>query len=479
MGFGFQTGTRVSVVVDPSLRTQGVQIYAPQRVLAMVRQALVGWGLGRNCPDVPLSDLIRPGDQVLLKPNWVVDWNAGPGGLECLYTHQSVIMAILKETLAARPGRVIIGDAPIQSCEFGRLISPSLRSQVQALAHDAGVIVEIVDFRRTVMSKGAWDSSVETERRDARHFVLFDLGPDSLVDPISSKDCGFRVADYDHRELARTHSSGKHQYLLCREAFEADVVISLPKLKTHSKAGLTGALKNLVGLNGNKDFLPHYRRGGSDLGGDCYEGWSLHRDLSERFDDVANKRLNQLDYPLWKTTARGLRLLSGGGGRMGGAWHGNDTVWRMVLDLNRILVYGNRDGAMCDSPQRAFFSLTDALIAGEGDGPLRPSPLVVGAVTFGGSPVACDLVHAAMLRLDAARIPLLRESLRPFRWPLASANDISDVLVNGERLTCQQLAERYGMDARPPAGWKGRVEWKSVRTAGVKDKQDCSIPLSR
>ena len=86
-----------------------------------------------------------------------------------------------------------------------------------------------------------------------------------------------------------------HQYLLCREAFDADVVISLPKLKMHSKAGLTGALKNLVGLNGNKDFLPHYRFGGSAKNGDCYEGWSLGRELSERFEDLANRRLNLLE----------------------------------------------------------------------------------------------------------------------------------------------------------------------------------------
>jgi hypothetical protein len=29
-----------------------------------------------------------------------------------------------------------------------------------------------------------------------------------------------------------------------------------------------------------------------------------------------------------------------------GNWHGNDTIWRMILDLNKILLYGNPDGTM-------------------------------------------------------------------------------------------------------------------------------------
>ena len=55
---------------------------------------------------------------------------------------------------------------------------------------------------------------------------------------------------------------------------DADLVINVPKLKTHKKAGVTGALKNLVGINGNKEFLPHHRKGGAASGGDCYPGRS-------------------------------------------------------------------------------------------------------------------------------------------------------------------------------------------------------------
>jgi len=43
-----------------------------------------------------------------------------------------------------------------------------------------------------------------------------------------------------------------------------------------------------------------------------------------------------------------------------GNWHGNDTVWRMSLDLNRILLYGNPDGSLRPGGSRKrYFSVVD------------------------------------------------------------------------------------------------------------------------
>src|SRR5215813_11306448 len=68
-------------------------------------------------------------------------------------------------------------------------------------------------------------------------FVLFDLGEDSLLEPVTDDRDSFRVTCYDPRLLAKTHTRGRHQYLIARAIIEADVVINLPKLKTHKKAG--------------------------------------------------------------------------------------------------------------------------------------------------------------------------------------------------------------------------------------------------
>ena len=69
---------------------------------------------------------------------------------------------------------------------------------------------------------------------------------------------------------------------------EADVIVNLPKLKTHKKAGVTCALKNLIGINGNKEYLPHHRIGGHNLGGDCYPGGS---DLKRALGFVHDRQL--------------------------------------------------------------------------------------------------------------------------------------------------------------------------------------------
>ena len=80
-----------------------------------------------------------------------------------------------------------------------------------------------------------------------------------MPDPISDREGTFRNTNYNSRDMAAVQRRGEHQFLLCREPFEADVVLNLPKLKAHAKAGITGAMKNIVGLNGDKNFLPHHR----------------------------------------------------------------------------------------------------------------------------------------------------------------------------------------------------------------------------
>src|ERR1022692_1434372 len=50
---------------------------------------------------------------------------------------------------------------------------------------------------------------------------------------------------------------GAHRYAVGNTVLSADVILNVPKLKTHMKTGMTGALKNFVGIVGSKDFLPH------------------------------------------------------------------------------------------------------------------------------------------------------------------------------------------------------------------------------
>jgi uncharacterized protein (DUF362 family) len=82
------------------------------------------------------------------------------------------------------------------------------------------------------------------------------VGKRSYLEEVSDDERSpFRVTNYDPGRLAESHRKGVHKYCITKELFDADVVITVPKIKTHQKAGLTNALKILVGVNGDKDLF--------------------------------------------------------------------------------------------------------------------------------------------------------------------------------------------------------------------------------
>jgi uncharacterized protein (DUF362 family) len=457
------TGSTVGV----AMLAHGSASYADyDAVKDVVRRALLAAGLGRQNRSAPMCDLVAPGAKVLLKPNWVHHRNIGGYQGDCLVTHPSVVRAVLEEVLLARPRQVTIADAPIQDCDFDRVVSPAFRNA--CAQSGGGVPIDFVDLRRTILTDSDLVKGTRENLRPEESYVLFDLGRDSLLEPITTSPPRFRVTKYDPRRLADRHHRGRHQYLLAREPFDADVTISIPKLKTHGKAGLTGALKNLVGLNGNKDYLPHHRVGGTSWGGDCYPGFAPLKRIGEVLLDAANRNIGHAragrltDHA--RVASRLHRRITGEDGSIEGMWFGNDTCWRMVGDLNRILRYGRVDASMSETPQRAFHTLTDAIVCGEGDGPLAPEPIACGAITFSADPVAADLCHAALLRFDADRIGLLRGLQEQMRWPLYSDTPAT-FSVDGRPASLNDIAASHGINAKPPRGWVGYCEWQELRCA--------------
>ena len=378
--------------------------------------------------------VIPEGARVLVKPNLVAHANQGPWGIEPLVTHQSLIRAAVVEALRARPSEVVVGDAPLQGCDFAEMLR---RMRLDAWADDlkrsAPEFKGVRDFRRTTSVFVGGVRVADENRQPADRFVLFDLGDASLLEPITDGQESFRVTCYDPRMLARTHAPGRHQYLVAREVIEADVIINLPKLKTHKKAGITCALKNLIGINGNKEYLPHHRIGGAETGGDCYPGGSRIKGTLEFFADRQNttdsfaiaKMWRGLSLPLFRT----LRML-GESLDLEGSWSGNDTIWRTCLDLNRILLYGRADGTLADTPQRKVIHIVDAVVAGHGDGPLAPQPLALGLLLAGSNAAAVDWAGAHLLGYDPSKISIARESFNEFRWPLTRFAP-RDITVSG------------------------------------------------
>lgn len=417
---------------------------------------LLSWGtpaLG------PFGAVIPAGSRVVVKPNWVLHRNHGPWGIEPLLTHASLIRAVVDDLLLAEPATVLVGDAPIQGCDFEQLMAVTGMGEwgERKRAEDPR-FAGIRDFRRTktIFRNGVRQALEDQLSLD--QFVLFDLGADSLLEPVTDGRDSFRVTQYDPAQMARTHGPQRHQYLVARETIAADVIVNLPKLKTHKKAGLTCALKNLIGINGNKEYLPHHRLGGSRNGGDCYPGQSAVKEALEAVYDRLNSTTSQTRSRLWLLAARLLQRVSRmQGDRLGieGSWSGNDTIWRTCLDLNRILLYGRVDGSMAETPQRKVLNVVDAIVAGQGDGPLSPQPLRLGLLLGGSSSAAVDWVGAQLLGYEPERIPVAREAFGGFRWPLASfaGTDVEVVGDPGSGAVNQVGDVRPSCRITYPLGW--------------------------
>ena len=408
----------------------------------------------------PFAKVIPAGARVLIKPNFVMHENQGSGGIEPLVTHPSLVRAATEAALHAGASQVMVGDAPVQGCDFDSLLSATgLDLWAAGLMKTEPRFKGVHDFRRTtcVFVNGVRVASENLQDED--RFVLFDLGNESLLEPVTDDRASFRVTCYDPRLMAKTHAPGRHQYLIARDVLEADVIINLPKLKTHKKAGITCALKNLIGINGNKEYLPHHRSGGSSSGGDCYPGTSIVKRALEYTLDRQNQAASFATSKLWQELAVNLtRVSTRAGDELGveGSWSGNDTIWRTGLDLNRILLYGRSDATLADTAERRVLHLVDAVVAGQGDGPLRPDPLAVGLILMGSNAAAVDWVGAHLLGYEPARIGIVRESFGNFRWPLASFTS-SDVTILGDlgQGNADKLFQlREAPDVNYPAGWR-------------------------
>lgn len=413
---------------------------------------------------VRLKDWVRPGERVLLKPNWV---KAGhprfADGWRAVVTGTPVVEAMARlvwEALGGR-GEIVIADAPQTDSSFAELDACLGLRQMEARLRREGVAVSVVDLRRE-----EWEQrgGVIVARRplagDPAGYVAFDLGDRS---EFAGHAGGGRYygADYDAGEVNRHHTGGRHEYLLARTAVEADVVISLPKLKTHKKTGITAGLKNLVGVNGDKNWLPHHTEHGWREAGDERPS----RDWKMRLERAAARALRRVDRavpvlgPLLHGRARAAGTVWFGETEQvvrSGNWHGNDTCWRMCLDLNQAVLYGRPDGTL-GPERRRYLVLADGLVAGEGGGPMNPDPVEAGLLLFGTDAASVDAAAAALMGFEPERIPLVRESFRA----VSVGDDWRRVTLRSNVRTWDRRA-LAGVEGAysfaPHFGWKGQIE---------------------
>jgi uncharacterized protein (DUF362 family) len=414
------------------------------------------------------QDYFRPGDRVVLKPNWVKEHDErrpGPRSWEHMITHPSVIEAVI-DWVAPRLGRgsVTICDGPQTDSSFRDLKQycglEDLVARCQA--RHGGISLGLLDLRpeewRTVDGVTVAKTVLHGDPLGSTRVVLHEAS--EFVD---YRGLGrLYGASFDMAETNLRHQGAFHEYLLCRTPMDATVFINLPKLKTHKKVGMTCSLKNLVGINANKNWLPHHTEGTPDQGGDQFPTSAF----KNRLEHSALSRLKRMvkDRPLAARCFVPLkkigRLVFGDTQKVvrSGNWHGNDTCWRMVLDLNKCLFFFDGTGQPRTEPLR-YLALVDGIIGGEGDGPLAPDPKPCGMVLAGTHPVAVDLVAARLMGFDWHKLRMLRQAfdLRGLSFVNFQAEDVRvKSHASCWQGACAELKGGFGF--RPHFGWTGAIE---------------------
>ena len=436
----------------------------------------------------PFSDFILPGNTVVVKPNLVLN-TANPAIQSCTTTHPSLIRVVVDYAWKALRGngRIIVGDASAAEANFEEIVQRTgIREMIETL-QQRGVAVELRDFRavKVTTENGIWTGEQHTDSVEQGQIV--DLAENSLfsIQAERYKNATLHGAGYDIDETNRHHHDLVQEYCVSQTILQADVVISMPKMKTHRKAGFTCCLKNLVGINADKNYLPHFAMGSANVGGDempaipllntvlmstynflrryvisCTWQWlgapaaSLLRKLKNRVDPAPQPRNEDKGQTPAQDTdtdlAKWLHNKLSGQSVAAGAWAGNETICCMILDLNRIFLCCDRNGCLKDKTDRKIFYVADGIESGMGNGPTHPTPVQVGAVAAGYNGLAIDIALLNLFGIDEDSITLYK---RAKTHGFMRMDSEGDVLYNGHPISRN---DRFECELIPPEGWDYR-----------------------
>lgn len=417
--------------------------YLPRGDLSDIRRAVraqLAELLGTSS-EHPLAGLVGPGQTVVIKPNMVRHYNP-TGPLAAVVTSPEVVRVLIELAFdeVGHGGRVVVADSPQNDCDFAALLAtPAWRTVLEWARSSLGPAFEVLDMRPEVVTMR--DGIVVERRRqagDPAGEADVDLGKASAFVGSPLDPSRLRGSDYDPAVTTSSHADGRHRYSVCRTFLDADLLIVVPKVKTHKKVGFSLAMKNLVGMVGEKNCLPHHTAGFAGHGGDEYPERSLRSAARQWGIERARKLLAK---NRGVSVLRAIRRVEGAVlpeiVARSGNWSGNDTAWRMVVDLVTILHRHRHDAG------RPTLFVYDGLVVGEGNGPLAPDAVELGLLAVSNDPVAGDVAVARELGVQPEEIPLLREALDRHAWGPGSQAATVEVVAG----------ERPDMAVRMHPGW--------------------------
>lgn len=418
-----------------------------------------------------LFSIISPGDTVVLKPNWVLEkhqyrhleW-------EQVITHPAVVTAVLRMVVdhLVNKGRIIITDGPELNADFDKILSYQPLDEWKALTVEHNITLQIIDLREElyILDRNVAIKKLKLPGDPKGKVAVNLLNENSEFFGHKKSDKGYFGAGSDIREVNRAHDGHTNLYSVSRSVLEADVFINLPKLKTHKKAGITASLKNLVGINTYRNYLPHYSLGTQKEGGDQFPGAETKSRIESKIVSfikqqfLISTKFSRIISPFFTLG----KFFFGDNEKTirGGSWYGNDTIWRTILDINKILFYAGSDGKMREFQKtnaKKYITIVDGIIAGEGNGPKKPDPIPLNYIFCGTNPVSVDTVCARFMGFSPDKIPSIRNAYKIQKYPLVDfVYDDIKILIDGSELGIDNLSAKYLTEFKPQKGWKHHIE---------------------
>lgn len=436
-------------------------------VYDMLRCSLIGLELDKDNYGTPnwnpLGQYIKPGDIVLLKPNMVKDCITKEQ-YACTLTHPSIIKAVIDYCVIAKAGKIIIGDAPIQGADFTKIRKDLCFDKLENYYRNYNINISFLDFRDLVVKQVNGIIVTENEKtKDPDKYITVELGNKSEHYQHNFKG-KYEICGYTDEEMNKYHKDNVHNYVIHKSVLEADVIINLPKPKTHRFAGITAAQKNFVGCCSDKESLPHFKAGSTCIGGDetnsnsCLAkkiAWNYRKYLwACKKNEYKRAYIYYFFYRMFNWLKKDRFYIHG-------AWYGNDTIWRTIIDLNTIILYCDKNGIFSlEHEAKNILNIGDMMVVGEKDGPLNPSPRKLKMLMISENAAIFDYIFCKMIGFDEELIPTVYQSIRnkylsPKEWKKIK------IYSNNADFNYQQINEfkskkKYKIEAHPY--WKDVLE---------------------
>ena len=430
---------------------QGYSTDPSNKVYPMIRSLLHQYGFDKDnfgkSEWNPFRDICIKGGSTIIKPNLVKHFHPdGDSAMLSQIVHGSILRPIIDYVFKAQgpDGRITIGDTPLQKADFGKMMElTGIADMVEALSEKFDTDIELIDFRIEKLAVEAISGTIRKHIQlpgDKRGYIDVDIGDNSELSELerAAKQNYYTLGDHSVNHLSpwtrdigmpnNMHHPGKHCYAIAASVLDSDTFISISKLKTHKKTGVTLSLKNLIGIVRGKEYIPHHRPGAPPIG-DAFPHYPsrpfvYRRMLIKSFTRIVSlvpensgfyTAFRRFGRMFLKTTTR-----SSSKPIEFGNWYGNDTLWRTILDLNRIILFVDKKGNLSDTQTRNYLSLVDGIIGQDGQGPMAGKPVPSGTILLGTDPVSVDAASSHLMGFDPQLIPQISKNERESRYRIGS-----------------------------------------------------------